>query len=219
MRQKIKGIVQRIAGQGMLKRIERDNTFVYKGLQLNIPAGVFHPKYFTSSSLLMDLMETEKLEGKSVLELGCGSGITSLIAASRGARVTACDISQLAVSNLKENSIANQVDLQVVHSDLFDSITTPGFDYILINPPFYPKAPALEKEHAWYCGENFEYFHKLFSQLLAREDKAIYMTLSNDCDLDMIRKIGGDFNYELVEQSRRSHLMETNYLFLVNRME
>ena len=48
---------------------------------------------------------------------------------------------------------------------MFDKIEKVNFDYIVINPPYFPKNPKSEKEFAWFCGSDFEYFKKLFSQL------------------------------------------------------
>jgi hypothetical protein len=43
--------------------------------------------------------------------------------------------------------------------------TTPVFDIIVINPPYYKKDPGSYSDYAWNCGSNGEYFKKLFTQL------------------------------------------------------
>jgi predicted nicotinamide N-methyase len=45
--------------------------------------------------------------GLKVVELGCGLGLPSLVAAARGATVTACDWSEDAVELLRENAARN----------------------------------------------------------------------------------------------------------------
>src|SRR5439155_22180674 len=57
------------------------------------------------------------LEGVRVVELGCGLGVPSLVAAARGARVTAVDWAADAVALLKENAARNHLALDAVHAD------------------------------------------------------------------------------------------------------
>jgi predicted nicotinamide N-methyase len=49
----------------------------------------------------------ERLDGVRVLELGCGLGLPSLVAAARGAEVTAIDWAEDAVVLLRENAERN----------------------------------------------------------------------------------------------------------------
>lgn len=80
------------------------------------------------------------LKGKKFLELGCGSGLISIAAAKKGARVTASDINPVAVEFLVKNSEENKVEIEVIESDLFNDIPKQPFDIIAINPPYYKKA-------------------------------------------------------------------------------
>jgi len=165
----------------------------------------------------MNLIEEAEISNKHVLELGCGSGITSFLANKKGAIVTASDISELAISNLKSNQVKNGVTFPVVVSDLFDSISANTFDYILINPPFYPKNASSEKEHAWYCGENFNYFKKLFLQLNERNiTNGVFMTLSDDCEFETIKAIAMAENYRFREIKAEKNVSETNYLYEIS---
>jgi predicted nicotinamide N-methyase len=59
----------------------------------------------------------EQLAGVSVVELGCGLGVPSLVAAARGAHVTAVDWAADAVALLRENAARNDVTLDAVHAD------------------------------------------------------------------------------------------------------
>lgn len=47
------------------------------------------------------------IAGKSILELGCGIGLTSLVLARRGADITACDYHPLAAEFLRQNAELN----------------------------------------------------------------------------------------------------------------
>ena len=57
------------------------------------------------------------LEGVHVVELGCGLGVPSLVAAARGARVTAVDWAPDAVALLRENAARNHLALDAVQAD------------------------------------------------------------------------------------------------------
>ena len=64
---------------------------------------MFPPHYTISTKILLDYISNLDLKNKTLLELGCGSGIISLFAASKGALVTASDINKKALKAL-ENS-------------------------------------------------------------------------------------------------------------------
>jgi release factor glutamine methyltransferase len=88
-------------------------------------------------------------------------------------------------------------------------------DYIVINPPYYPKKPKNIKEQAWFCGENFEYFEKLFLQLpnFLSEKTKCYMILSQDCDIEKIKALAlkNAIVFDLILEKKE--LVETNYIF------
>lgn len=219
MKRKIKRKIQSLIGHRILRKIERDQRFTYHGIDLEIPSGVFHPKYFSSSQFLIEWVENNTIEGQSIVEVGCGSGIASLLAARKGAKVTAIDISHQVIENLLHNARQNKVSLEILRSDLFDELAGRNFDYYLINPPFYPRLPEQEKEHAWFCGPEFEYFKKLFQQLSVRSEAAgIWMTLSNDCDLSRIQAIAKEYKFEFVLHRQKKRPFETNWLFELKRI-
>jgi len=177
--------------------LRKRRPFFYKELRLEIEPDVFHPGFFFSSKVMLRFLDTLNLKNKKVLELGSGSGILSLYCAKQGANVTACDISKKAVNNTIKNRDLNGLEMKVNHSDLFSSIPPQLFDILLINPPYYKKNPRSEAEHAWYCGENGEYFEKLFSGLNAytQQNSVVYMVLSDGVDLAMIQNFAGKQNF------------------------
>lgn len=54
-----------------------------------------------------------RLDGTRVVELGCGLGLPSLVAAARGARVTATDWAPAAIELLRSNAARNDLELDV----------------------------------------------------------------------------------------------------------
>ena len=76
-----------------------------------------------------------QLEGKSVLDCGCGTGILSIAAAKCGA--THCmgyDIDEWSVDNSRHNAQLNGVDMQVLLGDASVTATlNEKFDVVLAN--------------------------------------------------------------------------------------
>jgi len=182
------------------RRLNRSVVYSGYGLKLTIFPGVFHPGYFHSTKGLIDYVLQDNLEGKSLLELGCGSGLISMVCHKRGAIVTATDINPDAIETLKINMNENNLQFEVLVSDLFEKLNTRFFDYILINPPYYPKKPKQVAEYAWFCGTDFEYFRNLFEQLKERfsAESKILMVLSEYCDLNQIQRIAGSNDLALL---------------------
>lgn len=178
---------------------------------------VFHPGFFFSTKFLLRYLSGLPMQNKSVLELGAGAGLISIVCAKRGAMVTATDINPVSISCLDQNKKNNQVDLCVIESDLFDHIPQQHFDYIAINPPYYKKAPSTLKEHAWYCGMHGEYFERLFKTLKSymHNRSVVLMVLSEDCDMNMIRQMAKENALGMDCVQERKNLLETNYIFKI----
>ncbi|MBY4722228.1 MULTISPECIES: methyltransferase [Burkholderia] len=112
--------------------------YVCEGRNFAVHAGVFPPTHFQSTGIFTRHLPYRR--GGSFLEIGCGAGVTSVVAALSGcARVVAADISEAAVRNTQENvrshGVADRVSAR--HGDLFD-VLEPGerFDQIYWNSNF-----------------------------------------------------------------------------------
>ncbi|WP_282043854.1 methyltransferase [Winogradskyella flava] len=202
---------------GTGKYFSKPRPYSYESIEVMVMPEVFPPHYTLSTKILLDYIKPLNLKDKTVLELGCGSGIIGLFAASKGAEVTASDINEVAIKALKESASKNKLDITIIKSDLFEQIFKDDFDYVIINPPYYPKTPKSVKERAWFCGENFEYFKILFKQLSMRKDHYILMILSQDCDIDKIRTIATHNNLEFILEQERMALAERNFIFRINK--
>jgi release factor glutamine methyltransferase len=182
---------------------------------IKIFPGVFHPGFFFSTKFLISHLKYYKLKNKNILELGAGSGMISVFCAKNFAEVTASDISKTAVENIIANAKLNNCNITAIHSDLFDSIPNQNFDFIIINPPYFPKDASTESELAWFCGGDFQYFEKLFKQLpdYLFPETIVLMVLSEDCSIKTIEAIAKKNNIEIKLKDRRKFFGEENFIF------
>lgn len=201
--------------------LTRERTYSRAEVNVSVMPGVFHPGLFSSTNFLLEFLQEQDLKDKSFLELGCGTGLLSIVAAKKGARVTASDISSKAIENTRKNAEKNDAQIEVVESDLFIDLPSRAFDWIVINPPYYAKNPANEAELAWYCGENFEYFQKLFTQLkkfLHSESRSI-MVLTLECELQQILFLGrkSGYQFDLIRE-KRAFFDGKNFLYRIRAL-
>ena len=202
--------------------LRKERTFTYHETIVKVFPGVFHPGLFYSTKFLIDFLITQSLHQKSLLELGCGSGLISIICAKRGALVIASDISQAALKNASVNVNTNQVSVDIVQSDVFDNLGEKTFDWIIINPPYYAKSPAKESELAWHCGENFEYFQKLFKTLghHIHAGTNTIMVLTLGCELEKIFEIAqkNGFQFEFI-RDRNALFDGKDFLYRITQVK
>lgn len=108
--------------------------------------GVFAPVFCLSTQLFTDWIPYPV--GGRFLEIGCGAGVTAVMAAVRGcAEVVATDLSEAAVANAARNVARHDVAdvVRVVRGDLFASLPAgERFDVVFWNSSFIESPPDAE---------------------------------------------------------------------------
>ncbi len=120
--------------------------FFYKGIEIAVFDSVFEPR--EDSILLADAIKKSDSKGKTVLDLGCGSGIQGLNALLLGAKKCVfADIDKKAVENAKANAQALGFGKKSVFkkSNLFSALKGKKFGLIIFNPPYVDSG----KEKKW----------------------------------------------------------------------
>lgn len=194
MRQPIKSLASRVMIPLTRWYLRKERAYHYKGISVRVFPGVFHPGFFSSTLFLLRYLDRVDLKGKSVLELGCGTGLISIVTARNGAVVTATDMSHNAIENVAANTSNSGADVEIIHSDLFDKLGGRRFDWIVMNPPYYAKRVNSEQEMAWNCGEDFEYFRKAFESVKhhLNVNGNLLMVLTKGCDIENIFRIASE---------------------------
>lgn len=195
--------------------LSKARWYQYKGLKIRVLPSVFYPGWLGSTTAMSKYLLQLDLTNKHVFELGAGSGLISLCAAKMGAYVTASDINPLAIKSIRKSLKKNGLSIQVIESDLFEKISDQYFDYIVINPPYYPKNPKDFRELAFYCGEDFDFFKRLFNGLISYllSGAIVLMVLSESCEIEMIRFHAKQAGIQMSEMERTRKLWEWHYIF------
>lgn len=164
--------------------------------------GVFsHGRLDPASSLLIENLE--RLEAKTVLDFGCGSGIigTAVSMSWEGVAVDMLDSSALAVESARRTAEANGLNAaRILASDGFGEAGN-GYDLIASNPPFH-SGPTMEFgviEMLWRESE----------QRLARGGRLVLVTsgsvptrLTEEGGMKKIRVLEKTRNYRVTEAAK-----------------
>jgi len=203
-----------------VKYLSSTRVYRHNNIRLEIPPEVFHPGFFASTQLLLQYIENLSLNGKLFWEPGAGSGLISMYAAGKGATVTASDINPVAISYLHKNTAANNIQVEILQSDLYSNIPKKAFDIIAINPPYYKKNPITSKDHAWYCGEKGEYFSALFRGLpgYIHDRTEVIMVCCDGCDLQMINSAAMENGFWMKCMLIKPGLLERNFIFKIEKL-
>ncbi|HEY4058734.1 MAG TPA: methyltransferase domain-containing protein [Kofleriaceae bacterium] len=133
-----------ILHNGALITAEQEVEFLVGDKQAKRPYGIV---LWPSAIALAHELATRDLRGKRVLELGAGTGLPGIIAASLGARVVQTDRQNVALHVSKMNAARNKVELEQRIADWTDWNETDVFDLIIGSDILYaePLHPHLLK--------------------------------------------------------------------------
>jgi release factor glutamine methyltransferase len=186
-----------IVGQSRQKTVQ---TTVL-GRKFEVAADVFEPHPVGLWKSVLD----EVKEGDRVLDMGTGSGINGILAASKSSDVVAVDVNPASVKNAehnaKLNNVASRMSFQV--SDLFGAVEG-RFDLIMIDPPFRWFKPKNMRERST-ADENYRTLTSFFKQVknYLKDDGRILLFFGTSGDIDYLNKLIDEakFKTEVVHRS------------------
>jgi len=189
------------------------------GFRFVVHPTVFHPRYFLTSEFFAGFIGRLDLKGRTVAEVGTGSGILSLAAARAGAsRVVAIDINPNAARSAAENASLNGLAEKVfpLCSNLLSAIAPrPLFDVILSSPPSFAGEPRDVADRAWYAGPGYRDIAALFTEARERlkPDGRFYVLLSSDSDLGLLGRLVAEAGFSPRLVGERSIVFESFILY------
>lgn len=138
-------------------------TLDFHGRTIVVLPNVFAPEPCESNLLSQTVLKEVKNADK-VLDMGTGTGIQAIFAASKSADVTAVDVNPSAVECAKLNAELNGLSsrVKVLESDLFGNVKG-KFDVIIFDPPFRWSKPRDMWERSC-ADENYATMNTFFEQ-------------------------------------------------------
>ncbi|MFF0476402.1 HemK2/MTQ2 family protein methyltransferase [Streptomyces sp. NPDC004284] len=117
--------------------------------------GVYAPQ--ADTALLAAQLRREELRpGARSLDLCTGTGVLAVLAALRGARATAVDVSRAAIAASRVNALLYGCRIRALRGDLDAPVAPERFDLVTVNPPYVPseetEAPARGARRSWDAG-------------------------------------------------------------------
>ncbi len=189
------------------------------GFRLRVRPTVFHPRFFLSSEYFATFLDGLDLSGKSVADIGTGTGILALAAARAGAaEVLALDINPHAALSAQENAHANGFGHRVRAAcmDLLVALPArPLFDVILSSPPKHAGEPRDLADQGWHAGPQYRNVAALFAQAKERlkPDGLLYVMVSSDSDLDLFGRLIDEAGFRARLVYERSFYIESMILY------
>ncbi len=176
------------------------------GVEFCVHPLVFSPKYFKCSELMNSQFPFRKNE--SFLEIGCGIGVTSILAALHHQNKVVCgDINPFAIDcvreNAKKNNITHLIDARV--TDVFSNITRDEkFDTVYWDLPFvfvpddYKHKNLLERAIYDPGYQNIKKFLKEAPNYMEKSGR-ILVGFGSLGDYDAFYSIANNYGYHIEE--------------------
>lgn len=130
---------------------EGAHQYTYNGSIIEVWPGVFDPN--KTSELLIEAVVKHDLSGKSVCDMGCGSGVVGLMVAKAAhpASLCASDISEAAIKNASHNAELLGIKAEYKQGSLFEPWVGRKFDIILCD--ISALAEPIARLSPWYPPE------------------------------------------------------------------
>jgi len=194
-----------------------------EGFNFVVYPTVFSPAQYHSSEVFGRFVnEMEDLKGKRVLDMGCGSGIISIVAASKGAKCLAVDINPMSVKAALINAHVNGVldNVKAIKSDLFTHIPSPlgsgvgSFDNMFFNPPYFKGVPKNDFEAGFMGGNDYDVIKRFIEDApkYLSPGGVVYFIISSDMEISLLENMlkSGGFDFEIVKEVKE--FFETFYV-------
>ena len=163
-------------------------------IEFKVCEGVLIPRPETAELVAQIVADTHP--GAKILDVGTGSGAIAVALAKsiEGAKVTAVDISDVALEIAAENGVRNGVNIAFYKADALGDMSSLGeFDIIVSNPPYIPQSDIVRMER------NVVDYEPHTALFVADDDALCFYRSIAQNGVKMLRT-GGALYFEIYEQ-------------------
>ena len=163
-------------------------------LEFKVCEGVLIPRPETAELVAQIVADTHP--GAKILDVGTGSGAIAVALAKsiEGAKVTAVDISDVALEIAAENAERNGVNIAFYKADALGDMSSLGeFDIIVSNPPYIPQSDVVR------MARNVVDYEPHTALFVADDDALCFYRSIAQNGVKMLR-MGGALYFEIYEQ-------------------
>jgi len=162
---------------------------------------VFSPKYFKSTEMLTSNFPFKT--GEDFLEIGCGIGVTSIIAAKyHNNKVIAIDINPNAVAVTEKNICLHELQSQikVKQSNVFSNMENETFDTIYWDLPYvYSDLNTLTILQRSVCDPGYEHIEEFLKDVRSflKPEGRIIVGFGSNGDFSKFSQLCNKFNFKI----------------------
>ncbi|MCK5807075.1 MAG: peptide chain release factor N(5)-glutamine methyltransferase [Mycoplasmataceae bacterium] len=189
----------------------------FNKIRINVNRDVLIPRYETEEVVNEALKYINK--ESRVLDLCTGSGFIGLtIKDEKDCKVVMSDISDEAIIQSSENAELNNLDVEIVKSDMFKEIEG-KFDLIISNPPYIPNVinldasvTSFEPSNALFAGKDGNDFYKIIFDNIDKylsDNGTLVLEISED-NVEYIKSMGCEILKDINEKPRIAIFRKSN---------
>lgn len=165
------------------RRVAKSKEVMCCGLPIIVLRGV----YQTSADTELLAESVRIAPSENFLEVGCGTGVVSIVLAKQGNRGIGVDINKSAIKNSRMNAARHKVrNVAFLESDVFKGVRE-AFDVVVCNPP-YSDHPASDTIDTMFWDKGNEMKRRFFKEAgtLLKPNGRIYFGWADFADIDVM---------------------------------
>ena len=199
------------------KYYSEKRKLIFMGFDLDIHPKVYHENYIEATKFLADIMITEKLSDKYLLEIGNTCGLISIFAAKKGAIASIKTDDDSLLESLIKNTIKNEVEIRYVGSNWDFEIKEQKQDFIIINPIHLNNYSEDWEKFSWDFTDNYEYFKNLFEKLpdIIHSRTVVWLPLDKKSPFDIYKIMANKNGLQMELNGERNYLLNDIFMFKI----